>query len=114
MKYTVSRCFALQTPRASEAFAFYREVIGLEVNSQNDDMPELALGENRLFFDTCPEPLGPIFELVVDDIEAARDELIGKGCTVLRWEGVGKTCYIRDPFGFVFNLWQEPAGKNGG
>jgi len=23
------------------------------------------------------------------------------------WEGKGKDCYMRDPFGLTFNLWEE-------
>ncbi len=42
------------------------------------------------------------------DLEAARDQLVAKGCEVVSWEGKGEDCYIRDPFGFMFNLWEEP------
>lgn len=31
-----------------------------------------------------------------------------KGCQVVVWEGGGKPCYMRDPYGFVFNLWEAP------
>jgi len=26
---------------------------------------------------------------------------------VVKWEGKGNDCYMRDPFGLVFNLWEK-------
>jgi len=42
----------------------------------------------------------------VTDLDKARNELMEKGCMVVTWEGKGNPCYMRDPFGFVFNLWE--------
>jgi len=42
----------------------------------------------------------------VADLDKARNELMEKGCMVVTWEGKGNPCYMRDPFGFVFNLWE--------
>ena len=50
---------------------------------------------------------GPVLELFVDDLEAARDELVANGCKVLRWRGKGQDCYIEDPFGVIYNIWEE-------
>jgi hypothetical protein len=41
--------------------------------------------------------------------EPPRDEMVAKGCQVVVWEGKGRSCYLRDPFGFVNNL-QEAHG----
>jgi hypothetical protein len=32
---------------------------------------------------------------------------VANGCKVLRWRGKGQDCYIQDPFGVIFNLWEE-------
>ena len=50
---------------------------------------------------------GLIHELYVDDLESARATLLSLGCEVLRWKGKGQDCYIKDPFGVVFNLWEN-------
>ena len=50
-------------------------------------------------------------ELFVEDLEQARDELLAQGCEVVRWRGKGRDCYIRDPFGVTYNLW-EVADKS--
>ena len=44
---------------------------------------------------------------IVDDLEKARETLEANGCKVLRWRGKGQDCYVRDPFGVIFNLWEE-------
>ena len=46
-------------------------------------------------------------ELFVDDLEAAREVLIANGYKVLRWKGKGQDCYVQDPFGVRFNIWEE-------
>ncbi|MBI2845393.1 MAG: hypothetical protein HYX86_02480 [Chloroflexi bacterium] len=50
---------------------------------------------------------GPVFEFIVADLEEAKGELLAAGCQVVRWEGKGRPCYMRDPFGFTFNLYEE-------
>ena len=40
------------------------------------------------------------------DLEAARQELVASGCKVLRWRGKGQDCYIEDPFGVIYNIWE--------
>ncbi len=42
----------------------------------------------------------------MDDLEAARQELVANGCKVLRWRGKGQDCYIEDPFGVIYNIWE--------
>ena len=52
--------------------------------------------------------MGPIMEFLVPDAEAAKEELLKAGCKIVQWEGKGRNCYMRDPFGFVLNLYEEP------
>lgn len=46
-------------------------------------------------------------ELFVDDLEKAKEHLLSNGCTILKWEGKGKDCYIEDPYGLRFNIWEK-------
>jgi catechol 2,3-dioxygenase-like lactoylglutathione lyase family enzyme len=107
MPFKFSRCICLQSPDANEAMKFYHTVMGLPAVARTDGQRELTASENRMFFDSG-ELRGPIMEFLVPDIEKAREELIAAGCTVVRWEGKGGCCYVQDPFGFWFNLWEEP------
>ncbi len=107
MPYKFSNCICLQVPQTKEAREFYENVMGLPVSGEEGETVELEAEQNRLFLDQG-EPLGPILEFLVPDLEAAREELLRKGCEVIQWEGKGGCCYLRDPFGFAFNLFEEP------
>lgn len=108
MPYKFSRCICLQTPDYERALEFYHKTLGLDLTDEIEESAELKAEQNRLFIDKAKLPLGPILEFLVPDIEAAREELLEAGCEVVTWEGRGGCCYMRDPFGFVFNLYQEP------
>jgi predicted enzyme related to lactoylglutathione lyase len=98
----------LQVKDVEKAKHFYKNVIGFEENGESDmAAAEFITGSSRIFLDEGDTALGPILEFVVSDAEAAKEKLLQAGCQVVRWEGKGKCCYMCDPFGFVFNLWQE-------
>jgi len=107
MPFKFSRCISFQTPDYERAVEFYQRVLGFKVVDRPEDYVELDAEQNRLFLAKASTSV-PVHELIVPDLEAARDELIANGCEVVRWEGKGKDCYIRDPFGFMFNIWEEP------
>lgn len=107
MPYKFSRCFAMEHPDHRDLIEFYQSQIGLNL---------VKAGAKDVEFDTSPVRLfvtegsrqALIFELLVPDLDAAREDLLSKGCTIVRWEGKGKTCYVQDPFGFMFNVWEDP------
>ena len=84
---------------------FYHEVLGLRIAEMGKDWARFDTGAVNLFI-TEGKSLGPITEFKVADLDKARNELMEKGCMVVTWEGKGNPCYMRDPFGFVFNLWE--------
>jgi len=98
---------AVRTRRFSEAVAFYTDVLGFENRSDNPDLADLDASPLNLFVIEDPEIHGPVMELFVDDLEKARDTLVANGCKVLRWRGKGQDCYVEDPFGVIFNVWEE-------
>jgi catechol 2,3-dioxygenase-like lactoylglutathione lyase family enzyme len=105
MSYRMSKNINLKTPNLEEAVQFYREVLGLRIAEMGKDWARFDTGDITLFI-TEGRTLGPVTEFIVADLHKARKELLEKGCTVVTWEGKGKPCYMRDPFGFVFNLWE--------
>ena len=111
MPFKFSDCLCLQLPDLDQAVAFYHRIMGLEVTYRGEDNAELQAGSYRLFLDRG-DRLGPIMEFLVPDVEKAKEELLQAGCEVVRWEGAGDSCYLRDPFGFVFNLYEEPKAFN--
>jgi catechol 2,3-dioxygenase-like lactoylglutathione lyase family enzyme len=106
MKYRPSKCICFETPARKHAVAFYRDILGFPVTSEGEASTEFDFSPVRLFVDQQDRPQ-VIFELLVDDLERAREELLQAGCHTVRWEGKGGCCYIRDPFGLTFNLYEE-------
>jgi predicted enzyme related to lactoylglutathione lyase len=100
-----SKNIALQTEDAAKALIFYQQILGLKLADGSSDT--LCLGSMNLIVDQATDLRGPVFEFVVEDLEAVRRQLERAGCKVIRWEGKGGCCFIEDPFGLRFNLWQD-------
>jgi hypothetical protein len=47
---------------------------------------------------------GPVFEMLVADVQSTKKRLVAAGCRVLEEDPELPRCYLRDPFGMVFNL----------
>ena len=106
MKFKMSPNIAVRTDRYQEALDFYQEVFGFENRSQDPALGDFNAAPLRMFVIEDNELNGLIHELFVEDLEAAREELVKQGCEVVRWHGKGQDCYIRDPFGVIYNLWE--------
>jgi len=98
---------AVRTRRFSEAVTFYTDVLGFQDRSNSPDLADLDASPLNLFVIEDPDTCGPVMELFVDDLEQARETLVANGCKVLRWRGKGQDCYVKDPFGVIFNIWEE-------
>jgi catechol 2,3-dioxygenase-like lactoylglutathione lyase family enzyme len=105
-RFKMSRCVALQSPEPERAARLYQQILGIEVK-ESDGEREIDSGALRLFFDRGGP--GPVFEFTVDDLDEAKAELMRLGFTVSRWEGRGKPCYLRDPYGMELNLFEDKA-----
>ncbi len=106
MKFTFSKCVAIRVPDLHRGKAFYTDVMGMK----EDELPdgyELTPGEGNPYLMESDSLTGPVLEFIVEDVEAARNHLVKHGCTVLTWKGAGGDCYIKDPNGVVFNLWEK-------
>lgn len=106
MEYRMSPNIAIRTSRFSDAVDFYTKVIGFDNRSEDLELAYLDANPLNIFIIEDDEFRGPVLELFVDDLEAARQELVANGCKVLRWRGKGQDCYIKDPFGVIYNIWQ--------
>ena len=107
MKFRMSPNVAVRTDRFADAVDFYTRVIGFQDRSDDPDLADLDASPLNLFVIEDSEFRGPVLELFVDNLEQARDKLVANGCKVLRWRGRGQDCYIEDPFGVIYNLWEE-------
>ena len=107
MKFKMSPNVAVRTDRYQEALDFYTNVFGFENRSDDPELGDFDVHPLRLFVIEDPELKGLIHELFVEDLETAREKLVNAGCKVIRWRGKGQDCYIQDPFGVIYNLWEE-------
>lgn len=100
----------LRTENWSEAVHFYGSVLGLPTAYESPTMTGFETGAFRLYVEKG-KPHAPVFEFLVRDVEAAKKQLIAAGCTVVEEDPSLPRCYLRDPFGMVFNLGTAPKGK---
>jgi predicted enzyme related to lactoylglutathione lyase len=85
------------------AAAFYVEQLGFEVTGEEPQMISLHGRRINLFIERGPA-LGPVFEVTVDSVEAAKQRLVKSGCTVVKDEPEFPRTYVRDPYGLIYNL----------
>ncbi len=104
MQLRVSPCIGLVTPEIERAAEFYVNAMGMGLDEEQDSV-ELLAGPLHLFID--PGPIGqPVFELLVEDLDASEGKFKFFGFETLVWNGVGKANLVRDPFGLVFNVFE--------
>ena len=106
MKVKMSPNIAIRTKSPQKTFEFYTQVLGFRHRPANKTHVDIDANPLNLFIIHDDEISGPVMELFVDDLEQARSTLTKQGCTVLRWKGKVQDCYIRDPYGVIFNLWE--------
>ena len=103
-----SRDVIIRTTNWEEAIRFYGSVLGLPVTSSSATMVGFETGSFCLYVEKGNDH-GPVFEFLVQDVEATKQKLIGAGCIVAEEDPSVPRCYIKDPYGFVFNVGKAPA-----
>ncbi|MFC5741161.1 VOC family protein [Dyella tabacisoli] len=102
-----SRDVIIRTEDWAGATTFYGSVLGLPVASRSDALIGFETGAFRLYVEKG-KAHGPVFEYLVPDVQAAKQRLIAAGCIVVEEDASMPRCYIRDPYGIVFNIGQAP------
>jgi len=98
---------------------FYRDVLGLRETERGDDWIQYDMGPGLTFElmrqSGDPEYDQPRYQVgfVVDDIRAARDELLSRGVEAVTdikvgSDGESRWAYFRDPEGNVFEITERP------
>jgi catechol 2,3-dioxygenase-like lactoylglutathione lyase family enzyme len=93
----------IQAPDPQSAASFYIEHLGFKVTDDNPNMIGLHGKHINLFIEPGP-PLGPVLEVTVDNVADAKLRLLNNGCEVVKDEPNVPRCYIKDPFGLIYNL----------
>ena len=98
----------LRTENWSEATRFYGSVLGLPIAYEAEAMVGFETGAFRLYVEKG-KPHAPVFEFLVPDVQGAKRRLTEAGCAIVEEDASLPRCYMRDPFGLVFNLGQARA-----
>jgi predicted enzyme related to lactoylglutathione lyase len=103
--FTASRDIIVRTEKWSEALKFYGSVLGLPITHRSETIVGFETGSFCLYVEQGKEH-GPVFDFLVPNIQAAKQQLVAAGCTIIEENPAVPRCYIRDPFGLVFNIEQ--------
>jgi catechol 2,3-dioxygenase-like lactoylglutathione lyase family enzyme len=98
-----SRDIVIRTLEFSRAREFYSRVLGLTVVDESELLLRVDTGAIRLFVESG-SPHGPVFDFLVADVQATKAKLLAAGCVLIEEDPSVPRCYLRDPFGLVFNL----------
>ena len=105
-----SREIIIRTERWEQAIAFYRSVLNLPLTHEGKTILGFETGSFCLYVEKGADH-GPVFEFLVSDIQATKKHLVQAGCSVVEEDPSVPRCYIRDPFGLVFNIGKDPKAK---
>lgn len=93
----------IQAPSPKSAAAFYVTQLGFEITDETPDLVSLHGKNINLFIERGPS-LGPVLEVTVDNVEEAKLRLAKQGCQIIKDEPEFPRCYVRDPYGLIYNL----------
>jgi predicted enzyme related to lactoylglutathione lyase len=93
----------IQTPDPEQAAGFYIHQLGFTVTGSDPNMISLHGKNINMFIERGPA-LGPVLEVTVTDVAEVRRRLVDHGCEVVKDEPEFPRCYLRDPYGLLYNL----------
>jgi catechol 2,3-dioxygenase-like lactoylglutathione lyase family enzyme len=103
MSNRFTRDILLQAPNPEEAARFYVETLGFVVTDRSPEMLSLH-GDGINFFIERGPVLGPVLEVKVANLEKAKAAVVRAGGVVIKDEPEFPRCYVRDPYGLIYNL----------
>jgi hypothetical protein len=103
MANSFSTDILIQAEDPKSAASFYVEQLGFGITEELPHMISLC-GQNINLFIERGAALGPVFEVTVKSVAEARLRLVKQGCKVVKDEPEFPRCYIKDPFGLIYNL----------
>jgi hypothetical protein len=93
----------IQSPHPKSAAACYVQILGFEITGEDANMISLHGKHINLFIERGPA-LGPVLEVTVHNVAKARLRLLKSGCEVVKDEPEVPRCYVKDPFGLIYNI----------
>src|SRR5262249_47753353 len=103
MSNTFGSDILIQASDPRQAAAFYVETFGFSVTEDSPAMVSLRGPRLNLYIERGPA-LGPVLEVFVEDVDAAKAYLLEHGSALIKDEPEVPRCYVQDPFGLTYNL----------
>lgn len=97
------RDILIQAEDPQAAASWYVENLGFEITGNEPNMVSLEGAKINMYIERGPA-LGPVLEVFVGDVEAAKARMVEQGCQIVKDEPEVPRCYVRDPFGVIYNL----------
>jgi hypothetical protein len=93
----------IQAEDPKTAALFYIKQLGFEITGETSNMISLHGNHINMFIERGPA-LGPVLEVTVGSVEEAKQRLAENGCEIIKDEPDFPRCYVKDPFGLIYNL----------
>jgi catechol 2,3-dioxygenase-like lactoylglutathione lyase family enzyme len=93
----------IQAQDPKQAAEFYVQALGFEITGETPNLVSVHGEHINLFIERGPS-LGPILEVTVEDVGRAKAELVARGCEIVKDEPAFPRCYVKDPYGLIYNL----------
>jgi len=103
MANTFGTDILIQANDPKKAALFYVQQLGFEITDEKTNMIGLHGQHINLFIERGPA-LGPVLEVTVANVEQAKLRLVKNGCEIVKDEPDFPRCYVKDPFGLIYNL----------
>ena len=97
------RDILIQAEDPQAAASWYVENLGFEITGNEPNMVSLEGAKINMYIERGPA-LGPVLEVFVGDVEAAKARMVEQCCQIVKDEPEVPRCYVRDPFGVIYNL----------
>jgi predicted enzyme related to lactoylglutathione lyase len=103
MANTFGTDILIQAQDPKNAAQFYVKQLGFEITGETPDMLSLHGKHINLFIERGPA-LGSVLEVTVESVEEAKLRLVENGCEIVKDEPDFPRCYVKDPYGLIYNL----------
>jgi catechol 2,3-dioxygenase-like lactoylglutathione lyase family enzyme len=103
MSNTFGTDILIQARDLKKAASFYVKELGFEITDKAPKMISLHGKNINLFIERGPA-LGPVLEVTVKNVQRAKAALTKKGCKIVKDEPGFPRCYVKDPYGLIYNL----------
>jgi catechol 2,3-dioxygenase-like lactoylglutathione lyase family enzyme len=101
-----TRDVIVRTPDVKAATEFYQNVLGLAVTQRAGEIVGFETGTLQLFVEPGAA-LPVVLDFLVEDVQATKAVLVAAGCVIIEENPSIPRCYVRDPFGLLFNLGER-------